>query len=113
MSEAGAISVSPDDGTLLWEHSWPGGTRIVQPTLIADDDLLISAGEGSGGTGIRRITVASEPGGWTVKERWTSIRLKPYFNDFVVHEGHAFGFDGSILACIDIEDGKRKWKGGR
>jgi hypothetical protein len=31
----------------------------------------------------------------------------------VVHQGHAFGFDGSILACIDIEDGKRKWKGGR
>src|SRR4029434_2913681 len=27
--------------------------------------------------------------------------------------GHAFGFDGSILACIDLADGKRKWKGGR
>ena len=27
--------------------------------------------------------------------------------------GHAFGFDGSILACLDLEDGKRKWKGGR
>ena len=39
--------------------------------------------------------------------------MKPYFNDFVVHEGHAFGFDGSILACIDLADGTRKWKGGR
>ena len=43
----------------------------------------------------------------------SSSGLKPSFNDFVVHEGHAFGFDGSILACIDLEDGKRKWKGGR
>ena len=60
-----------------------------------------------------RMAVTNGPGGWTVEERWTSHRLKPYFNDFVVHDGHVFGFDGSILACIDVEDGERKWKGGR
>jgi outer membrane protein assembly factor BamB len=30
-----------------------------------------------------------------------------------VHNGHVFGFDGSILACVDLADGQRKWKGGR
>ena len=39
--------------------------------------------------------------------------MKPYFSDFVVHNGHAFGFDGRILSCIDLKDGTRKWKGGR
>ncbi len=110
MSVAGATSVTPSDGALLWEHPWKQGTRIVQPALTADGDLLISGGEG---TGMRRIALAQGPGGWTAEERWTSIRLKPYFNDFVVHNGHAFGFDGRILACIDVEDGARKWKGGR
>ena len=62
---------------------------------------------------MRRLAVAHGAGGWTVEERWTSTGLKPYFNDFVVHKGHAFGFDGSILSCIDLADGKRKWKGGR
>ncbi|MCC7156921.1 MAG: hypothetical protein IT161_20245, partial [Bryobacterales bacterium] len=44
---------------------------------------------------------------------WTSNGLKPYFNDLVVHKGHAYGFDGAILSAIDLQDGKRKWKGGR
>ena len=109
-STAGATSLAPAGGKLLWEHPWAGGTRIVQPALTADGDILISRGDT---TGIRRIAVARGSGGWTIEERWTSNRLKPYFSDFVVHDGHAFGFDGSILACIDVEDGKRKWKGGR
>ncbi len=110
---AGATSVAPADGTLLWERSWQPGVSIVQPALAADGDILIAAGDAMGGIGIRRITVAHGPGGWTVEERWTSVGLKPYFNDFVIHDGHAFGFDGSILACIDLKDGKRTWKGGR
>jgi outer membrane protein assembly factor BamB len=112
LSNAGVTSVSPPDGRLLWQHPWPGFT-IVQPALTAGGDVLISTGGGAGGIGTRRIAVAQGPGGWTVEERWTSAALKPYFNDFVVHNGHAFGFDGRILACIDIEDGKRQWKGGR
>ncbi len=109
LSDAGATSVAPADGTLLWQHPWPGQS-LVQPALTTDGDVLISAGEGKG---IRRIAVARGAGGWTVSERWESTRLKPNFNDFAVHDGHAFGFDGSILACIDLEDGEREWKGGR
>ena len=110
LNKAGVTSVAPADGALLWEHSWPGEARIVQPALTADGDLLIGTGDG---IGMRRIAVARGAGGWTTEERWTSTRLKPEFNDFVVHEGHAFGFDGTILACIDVDDGERKWKGGR
>jgi outer membrane protein assembly factor BamB len=111
MSGAGAISLAPADGALLWEHAWPA-SRIVQPAVTEDGSLLINA-SGTAGIATRRLAVAHGPGGWTVGERWTSRGLKPYFNDFVVHRGHAYGFDGSILACIDLQDGERKWKGGR
>jgi outer membrane protein assembly factor BamB len=85
----------------------------VQPGLTADGDILVNSIASTGGIGMRRITVRRGAGRWSVEERWTSTGLKPYFNDFVVHKGHAFGFDGSILACIGLEDGKRRWKGGR
>ena len=108
------ISVSPADGTLLWEHSWPGWS-VVQPALSGEErDVLIGrVGVTGRAVGIRRITVVHGPDGWTTEERWTSNRLKPFASDFVVHKGHAFGFDGRILACIDVADGERKWKGGR
>jgi outer membrane protein assembly factor BamB len=109
MCALGAVSVSPADGKLLWQHPLPSGARIVQPAQTADGNLLISDGEGSD---MHRIAVAHGDGGWTVAERWTAEGLKPYFNDLVVHKGHAYGFDGSTLACIDVEDGARKWEGG-
>jgi outer membrane protein assembly factor BamB len=109
VSATGATSVAPADGKPLWEHPWRG-FPMVQPALTVDGDILIAAG---GESGLRRIAVAHGSGGWTVDRRWGSAGLKPYFNDFVVHEGHAFGFDGRILACIDLRDGQRKWKGGR
>ena len=48
-----------------------------------------------------------------MEERWTSNRLKANFNDFVVHEGYAYGLDGNRVACMDTETGERQWKGGR
>jgi len=111
LSYSGATSVAPADGKVLWQHDWPGST-IVQPG-VAGDNFLISNGGGMGGYATRRIAVLHGPTGWSAEERWTSNTLKPDFNDFVVHKGHAFGFDGSLLACISVEDGKRIWKGGR
>ncbi|MBT4137304.1 MAG: PQQ-like beta-propeller repeat protein, partial [Candidatus Latescibacteria bacterium] len=104
------VSVAPTDGKLLWQQSLPTGSNIVQPAQASNGDILISDGEKSG---MRRIAAKQGPSGWTTEERWNTNRLKPYFSDFVIHNGHAFGFDGNILACIDIENGKRKWKGGR
>jgi outer membrane protein assembly factor BamB len=115
LNGAGAIGVSAADGSLLWEHKWPGD-GIVQPGLTADGDVLIGTATGMGkdaGIGMRRVGLVQGPGGWTVQERWTTTGIRPYFNDFVVHEGHAYGFDGSLLACVDLKDGTRRWKGGR
>ena len=52
-------------------------------------------------------------GGWTTTERWTSYDLNPYFNDFVVHKEHAYGFDSGEISCIDLKSGEGKWRGGR
>ena len=66
-------------------------------------------------TGSERIGLLREksPASWQVKTVWESRNLKPYFNDFVCHEGYVYGFDDKILACIDPATADRVWKGGR
>jgi len=111
-SATGTVGVAPADGRVLWEHRWDSRLPVLpiaQPARIDDGEFLV----GDGITGVRRIAVSHGRDGWTASERWSSNRLKPYFNDLVVHRGHAYGFDGAILACLDLADGARKWKGGR
>lgn len=109
LRSTGVMSVSLTDGKLLWEHEW-GGEPIVQPAVAANGDLLISVSESSG---LRRLTVGQGSDGWTAQERWTTEDINPWFNDFVVHKGHVFGFDGSSLVCVNLDDGKLKWRGKR
>ncbi len=109
LNEDGVSSVTVTDGTPLWEHPWPG-TPIVQPALCENGDILISASDRSG---MRRLAVTQDPNVWTLQTRWTSRALKPNFNDSVVHNGHVYGYNGRSLACIDVENGQRKWKGAR
>ncbi len=110
MNDFGATSVVPEDGTLLWEYPWPHTDRILQPARTDDGDIVLSTG---GGKGMRRLKVAFGPGGWNIEERMSSVQLKSFFNDFVVHKDLAFGFSGPFVECVDIVEGGRMWKSGR
>ncbi len=120
-TSAGTMSVAAASGKALWTQPW--NTRlpvmpIVQPAVLDGSTVLV----GDNSSGLRRLAISRSSSAraaedkrdaWTVDERWVSNRLKPYFNDFVVHRGHAYGFDGAILAAVDLANGERKWKGGR
>ncbi len=109
MNYSGAHSFSPENGKQLWQLPL-NSYQIIQPAVISESDILISTGEFSG---LQRITVKNSSSGWTAKECWKSNLLRPNFNDLVIHKNYIYGFDGSSLACIDLENGERKWKEGR
>lgn len=111
LSDWGAQGLSPADGQVLWENEWniEPGNRVVQPQVVADS---VYVGTGLG-MGTRKLDISHNLEQWSATEEWTSRNLKPYFNDFVLHDGRFYGFDDRIFTCVDAATGDRIWKGGR
>jgi outer membrane protein assembly factor BamB len=110
ISDKGLIAVEPHTGKTAWEYRSPGTPpRSCQPSLISDTQLLVPLGM-EAATDL--IEVAPAGDAYVATKRWTSRNLRPSFNDFVVHDGHIYGFDGSTFCCVDLKTGNRNWRKG-
>jgi outer membrane protein assembly factor BamB len=109
-TDEGVQAFEPKGGAVLWEHNWKpmdGMARVVQPNLIdGSGDLLVGTGFGKG---TRRLR-APGAGEQEAKEIWTSTAISPYYNDFVVHKGFLYGFDGAFFVCVNLENGDGCWR---
>jgi len=111
LTNRGIELLDPQTGNVRLNYEWKhDGYRDLQPQVVNGDCILLPTGMGSG---TRCIRISRSGERHSAEEVWTSRDLKPDFNDFVVFEDHAYGFDNSIFTCIDLKTGKRTWKGGR
>jgi outer membrane protein assembly factor BamB len=106
------MGLTPESGTLLWEYPWSTAYDInaAQPIVVDDRRVFISAGYGHGAA---LVEISRSDRGFAVREVWQTNRMKNRFNSSVLHDGHIYGFDEAIMACLDVETGELKWKGGR
>ncbi len=107
-----AMGVSVDDGALLWDHPWVTnqGINVAQPLVLSEDRVFLSAGYGHGA---EVVEVTRQDSSFQARSLWSNTRMKNKFTSSVFHEGHIYGLDEAILACVDAGTGDLKWKGGR
>jgi outer membrane protein assembly factor BamB len=112
LGDQGLTAVDPATGTLLWRHGWaqPGAPRTLQPHILGSSQIVAGT---LTGPGVGLVEVVRQGDQWQVAEVWSTQQMKPEFPDFVVHHGHAYGFDGAIFCCLDLDTGRRRWKAGR
>lgn len=101
-----------ETGELLWDFPWTTMYEInsAQPIVVDDQHVFISAGYDHGSA---LVKIEKSERGYTATREWENRNLKNRFNSSVLYDGHIYGFDESIFACIDARRGERKWKGGR
>ena len=83
---------------------------MIQPLILDEGRILMGTGYGHG---TRLVQLQRNGTAWAADELWTTNKLKPYFNNIVDHRDYCYGFDGALLACVDLQTGERKWKRGR
>lgn len=112
VSATRVFGLKPEDGSLLWSHTWDTdmGINASQPIIVDRNRVFISSGYRKGAA---VIEVKDGGNGFTARTIWENINMKNKFNSSVLHEGHIYGLDEGILTCVDVNTGERKWKGGR
>jgi outer membrane protein assembly factor BamB len=111
----------PTTGEMLWQHKGPPNPQYasIQPNVVGDSQVLVSLCPDVGTTLLEVTRTGgasaenSDADAWQVEEKWNTRDIKPFFNDFVLHDGFLYGFDNEIFCCVDLATGKRRWKGGR
>jgi outer membrane protein assembly factor BamB len=109
------VGHDPADGKVLWRYKWPQpNPKCAQPLVTGDDTVLVSAGYGLG-SALLRIAQGRD-GQFSVEEKWSEKNLRNLrskFADMILLDGFVYSLDDGILACLEADTGKRRWKQGR
>ena len=111
------LSVSTDNGELLWSFPWRTGRYDVHaatPIFIPPDKIYISSAYGKGAA-VLRVKVTDSPESSArnkieVEEVWRNGRMQNRLATSVLYDNHLYGFHRTILKCIDASTGVEKWK---
>ena len=102
----------PKSGEILWEYSWPDKfAKATQPLVIDTNRVFIAAGYGVGCVMLK--VDRSTAGVWSAVPLWKNRDMKPKFSNLVRRGQYVYGLDEGVLACMNLEQGKRVWKGSR
>jgi outer membrane protein assembly factor BamB len=112
VSSSRVVGLKVEDGSLLWEYPWNTqmGINCSQPIVVSDNRFFISSGYGKGAA---LVELTRNGNSFSTRTVWENTNMKNKFNSSVFYQGHIYGLDETILTCVAVETGARKWKGGR
>jgi len=97
------VGLAVDDGNERWRFPWKTRWDVsaATPVFMPPDRIFISSGDNGA---VVRI------GAKSVEEIWKNSKLKNHFGTSIHVAGYLYGFDNSILKCIDAGNGEEQWK---
>jgi outer membrane protein assembly factor BamB len=115
VNENYASGHDPKTGKVLWEFEWPGisskDANCSQAVPVGNNRVFISKGY-EHGAALYEFTPNGD-GTFQAKPVWHNKKsLFTKFTNVAIRNGYVYGLSNGILECVELETGKRMWKGG-
>jgi len=106
------VGLDPNNGELLWRHPHPcGGFNITPPVWGSDNILVISSAYECGS---RALQLRQAGGKTTVKELWTSNRMRVHHGTIIRLGDLVLGSSGTSgpapLTAVNVKSGEVVWQ---
>jgi len=108
-TQTGLVSVTPEDGTLLWRYPWTTRFDANIATPIVVGDYVFISSDYDKGCAVLEIT-ADGDGSLQANSVYEHNRMRNHFSTSVYFQDHLYGFDDATLVRMNFRTGKIAWK---
>ena len=103
-NQAGLIVLDRADGGELARFDWETKYGVNAATPIVDGKTVYIS------SGYNRVNALVRLGRGKLSKVWENKELRSQMATSVLWQGNLYGFDESVLKCVDLKSGQQRWK---
>jgi outer membrane protein assembly factor BamB len=105
---AAGVGIRASDGKVMFRYDRAANrvANITTPVFFENKVFFTSAYD----TGAGLVSLSAQNGSVSASEVYFTREMKNHHGGVVLFDGYVYGFDDSILTCIQFSTGKRMWR---
>ena len=108
LTSGGGVGVRASDGKLMWHYARAANNVANITTPIFFDNKVFYTSAYDTGAGLVGLSVQN--GEVKAKEIYFTRDMKNHHGGVILHNGYLYGFNDSILTCLEFNTGKLMWR---
>jgi outer membrane protein assembly factor BamB len=108
LTAEGGVGIRASDGKLMWKYPRvSNSTANITTPIFNDNKVFYTSAYGTGGA-LLGLTV--QAGEVKAKEIYFTREMQNHHGGVVLVDGYLYGFNNSILTCLEFATGKMMWR---
>ena len=108
LTSSGGVGVRASDGKLMWHYERAANNTANITTPIFFDNKVFYTSAYDTGAGLLALT--AQNGDVKAKEIYFTREMKNHHGGVILVDGYLYGFNDSILTCLEFATGKQMWR---